>query len=273
MRLLTEDSVLVIPELLYVTHSVYEKDWSSIPHTHGFTEFILIDKGEGRLLMDNKEYSLKKGDFLIISPGLMHTETSSPDNCLGYYVLGVSNVRLDQIGGEVINTGLEFDVLYPIVEAIYKEALLKENGYLLMIESLLLKLIAILIRKNRKLLILKQTEKIPTHALRAKSYIDSHYGEDINLDDLAKKVNLSKFHLSREFKKETGLSPMAYLAQIRIKEAKALLSDTDYSVLSVSISSGFSSPSYFSQSFRHLTGMSPQEFRTFSKTKDRVKGL
>lgn len=63
------------------------------------------------------------------------------------------------------------------------------------------------------------------------------------------------------FSREYGVSPINYLISRRIQESRYLLSDTDHSLSQISHMLGFSSPSYFSQSFRKLEGMSPMEYR------------
>ena len=63
------------------------------------------------------------------------------------------------------------------------------------------------------------------------------------------------------FNREMGCSPISYLIERRISESKRLLAATRIPVQQISRQLGFSSPSYFSQSFRRATGVSPAEFR------------
>ena len=95
-----------------------------------------------------------------------------------------------------------------------------------------------------------------------KAYIDSKYSEHITLDSLASIANMSKFHLVREFSKALGESPIEYLQNKRIDEAKVLLVSTGMSVSQISSSVGFSSSSYFSQRFKLTLGITPMEFRS-----------
>ncbi|NLZ69187.1 MAG: AraC family transcriptional regulator [Spirochaetales bacterium] len=269
--LLSGNNAITPPELLYVAHSIYEKDWTSVPHTHGFSELMYIEDGEGLFLANNIETKIQKGDCIVISPGCMHTERSSTSKRLGYYVLGIANLKLTEEECEIINSSRNSDRIYSIMRTIYKEMLIKDAGFDLMVESLLLELSVILMRGKSSMFLLQKTDNILNHSFKARSFIDEHYGEEITLEDIADHVSLSKFHLSREFKKDIGLSPMSYLAERRILEAKNLLVRTDYSIADIASSVGVSSSSYFSQSFRHLTGMTPQEFRSFSKIQERAK--
>ena len=67
------------------------------------------------------------------------------------------------------------------------------------------------------------------------------------------------------FSREFGISPINYLISRRIAESKHLLGETDHSLSQIAHMLGFSSPSYFSQSFRKLEGISPMEYRKQSK--------
>ena len=67
---------------------------------------------------------------------------------------------------------------------------------------------------------------------------------------------------------EYGISPINYMISCRIDEAKHLLKNGDYSLAVISHTLGFSSPSYFSQTFRKLTNMSPNEYRKTSRRRE-----
>ena len=72
---------------------------------------------------------------------------------------------------------------------------------------------------------------------------------------------MNKYYLVHSFSKEYGVSPINYLIGRRIEESRYLLADTNHSLSQISHMLGFSSPSYFSQSFRKLEGISPMEYR------------
>jgi AraC family transcriptional regulator len=65
----------------------------------------------------------------------------------------------------------------------------------------------------------------------------------------------------RAFQESTGSSPHRYVLALRIEAAKRRLSDTDDSLTSIALSSGFSHSQHFSAAFRQATGMRPSDFR------------
>ena len=74
-------------------------------------------------------------------------------------------------------------------------------------------------------------------------------------------VHISKYHLAHTFQEEFHISPISYLISRRIQESHFLLQETDHTISQIAQILGFSSLSYFSQSFRRLEGISPIEFR------------
>jgi YesN/AraC family two-component response regulator len=96
---------------------------------------------------------------------------------------------------------------------------------------------------------------------RARHYIFQHLSDDLSLKDIAKEINVHKGYLSSVFKKEVGEPVSQYINRLRIKEAKELLSITDYSLLEISSMLGYNSQSYFTRVFKQIDGIGPKEFR------------
>ena len=105
------------------------------------------------------------------------------------------------------------------------------------------------------------SRKSALECARVRQYIDEHFAQPITLDQLARYAGLNKYYLVHVFNREMGCSPISYLIERRISESKRLLAATRIPVQQISRQLGFSSPSYFSQSFRRATGFSPAEFR------------
>ena len=98
-----------------------------------------------------------------------------------------------------------------------------------------------------------------------KEYLDSHYTENITLDILSKESKMNKYYLVHSFTKHFGCSPISYLNDKRIEESKNLLETTNHSIAAIASMIGFSSQSYFSQSFKKNTFMTPNEYRRASR--------
>ena len=96
---------------------------------------------------------------------------------------------------------------------------------------------------------------------RVRDRIDRDYAQPLDVEALARGVNMSAGYLSREFKAAYGESPYAYLMTRRIERAMSLLRRGDMSVTDVCFAVGCSSLGTFSTRFNELVGMSPSAYR------------
>jgi AraC-like DNA-binding protein len=96
---------------------------------------------------------------------------------------------------------------------------------------------------------------------RVRDRIDREYAEPLDVEALARGVNMSAGHLSREFRRAYGEPPYAYLMTRRIERAMALLRRGDLSVTDVCWAVGCSSLGTFSTRFTELVGVPPSVYR------------
>lgn len=92
-------------------------------------------------------------------------------------------------------------------------------------------------------------------------YIRSNLAEDITLDDLAAKVNLSICYFAHRFKAQTGFSPMEYVIGARLDQAKILLARTSKPISEIACEVGYSSASSLTNIFTRKEGMPPGQYR------------
>ncbi|HSV40180.1 MAG TPA: helix-turn-helix transcriptional regulator [Nocardioidaceae bacterium] len=91
--------------------------------------------------------------------------------------------------------------------------------------------------------------------------MDREHAQPLDVEALARGVNMSAGHLSREFKRAYGESPYSYLMTRRIERAMALLQRGDLSVTDVCFEVGCSSLGTFSTRFTELVGVAPSVYR------------
>lgn len=94
-----------------------------------------------------------------------------------------------------------------------------------------------------------------------RDFIEQHLGENISRATLAKEVFLSEGYLSKIFLKETGISLPNYIAERRMEKAKEYLANSSIPVSRIATEVGYNNFSYFSKTFRELTGCTPNEYR------------
>jgi len=93
------------------------------------------------------------------------------------------------------------------------------------------------------------------------TYIETNYNNKITLNELTAYVNISPFHFSRIFKKETGYSPYEYVIKTRINKAKEMLKNTKMSIKEIAFNVGYEYESSFIDIFHKLVNYTPNEFR------------
>lgn len=100
---------------------------------------------------------------------------------------------------------------------------------------------------------------------RVRDRMDREYAQPLDVEALARGVNMSAGHLSRRFKAAYGESPYSYLMTRRIERAMALLRRGDLSVTDVCFAVGCQSLGTFSTRFSELVGMSPSDYKVRSR--------
>ncbi|MGC5773397.1 AraC family transcriptional regulator [Paenibacillus pabuli] len=114
---------------------------------------------------------------------------------------------------------------------------------------------------------------LPDPVQQTLRYIQKHYREQVTLDVLAEQFNYSSRHLSMQFKRKTGYSPIDYLIQTRLNEARNLLVRSDATLREIAAEVGYSDVYYFSRIFKKHVGISPtlyqQRVRDESQAEDR----
>jgi signal transduction histidine kinase/DNA-binding LacI/PurR family transcriptional regulator/AraC-like DNA-binding protein len=96
---------------------------------------------------------------------------------------------------------------------------------------------------------------------QAMAYIHEHYAEPISREELAARFCLNERYLTRCFRQESGVTPIAYLNRYRIRQARVLLESGETSVTEVALATGFSDSSYFGRVFQKEMGLSPAAYR------------
>lgn len=259
-------------ELLYIDHAVKSQEWQSFSHTHPFTEIFYVTKGEGELVINDKDvFRIKEDDLIIINPYVLHTERKLNESDFEYIVFGVKNVIVEESDHKV---GYFIDNFseYKHEVLLYLRVILEENktpdSFSKMVnQSLLQVLIMNIIRRNKMNLTVNSVKEHQNKdAIFLKKYIEDNSHKDITLDHLAEITFLDKYYLSHLFKNNFGVAPIEYLTDIRIQKAKKLLSTTDFTISQVSSMLGFANPAYFSQFFKKREEVSPSQYRKINKT-------
>ena len=92
-------------------------------------------------------------------------------------------------------------------------------------------------------------------------HVAANLAEELRLEDIARAVHVSPWHLSRTFKRLAGKSIADSVREQRLGKAAELLAQSGLSVTEIAGAVGFDNAGYFATCFKQATGMSPSEFR------------
>lgn len=118
-----------------------------------------------------------------------------------------------------------------------------------------------MIRRFAKAILQYRKGAHSTLIFNALYYFDRHYNENISIEDTAMRLGVSTSTLINYFKKETGMTPSAYLLDLRIRKARRLLRSTQYSIQQIAESVGIFDANYFVKCFRKINHMTPSAYR------------
>lgn len=96
---------------------------------------------------------------------------------------------------------------------------------------------------------------------QATTYIKENYGKDINMAIVSNHVSMNYTVFSIAFKKYTGENFVNYLRNIRLREAKRLLEETEQKIMQISIMVGYDNEKHFMKTFKSIVGVTPSEYR------------
>lgn len=261
-----------LPQLLYLCNTeTMQQNFPRALHKHDDRlEIVFIVKGRGSHLIGNVTYHTKAGDILIFNQGVIHDEMAELNSDMAVYCCGIKDLNIkgseknrlfDIASPAVISSGNKRQIIEQLLAVMFAQV--KENRnqsgescrYLL---SALLTIIVQLPRENIKSLTFRKL----TLAEQAKNYLDAHYVENLSLESVASRFNVSPFYLAHLFKRETGFSVIRYLIRRRIGEAQSLLINTRCSVTEIAGLVGYDNANYFSTLFSRMIGISPSLYRT-----------
>ena len=243
------------------------------PHIHKDFELCLLLDGSLFLQAQNETHSLETGDFFVVNPFQSHElKADSPallvslqvhPSFFSSYYPRIANLEFTSLILQRDGTDVR-KKLYDMMIELACLYLKKADKFELKCVGLLNLLFAgLLDTLPNRLLSDKEKNASQSKASRMRKithYIDEHYSEKLLLSDIARKEDLSLTYLSHFFKDYLGLPFQEYLAKIRCEKARQLLLLTDFPLLDICMSCGFSDSKYFNSGFRRQYGCSPKEY-------------
>ena len=253
------------PKFVYSGHSVKSAGYLDIEHRHELCEILFVIRGQGRVLVNRKAYSVREGDIIVYNAGTSHVEYAEPKAPFETFFCAADGFRLGELPPQhllpedacpVRPTGPECEFLRELFSRLIRETEAKDLYHKEIAEDLLKIIFHLVLR-------ISQPDWRDVNVLfsEVKRFLDAHAEETLSLDALAARFYVSKSYLSHIFREIAGISPMRYFALRKLERARELLSDSDHSVAEISERCGFNDPCYFIRAFKRAFGMTPAACR------------
>ena len=231
-------------------------------------ECLYIVRGEGVFETEaTGQVTIGAGNLVLLLPDQWHRYTPDPETGWDEYWVsfdGDMPRRLVEQGllspkQAVYDAGLDESILRcykDLIDVVVTE----RTGY----RHVAAMLTAQLIARARTA---TQVEDDPAQKMLREAifYIEQNVDQPINVEQLAKTMNVGYSSFRHEFKRQVGLSPKQYHLQLRINKAKSLLTNTQLTVTEVADALNFKTPYYFMKLFKKRVAMSPTQWRRYSR--------
>lgn len=242
-------------------------------HYHEFYKLIFFISGKGGYFVEGKRYSLAPGDIILIGKHCVHRPEFEIGSVCERLVLYLSPEFLERESSSFCCLtdcfSKEYDhvlrpkettrrKLFSLVSEIEDE--LSDNRYGCEISStgMLLKLLIEIARSILHKDVQKPAPMLPKSKRMQDlvHYLDEHFTEELNIDTLAERFYISRYHMMRRFREETGTSIHAYISDRRLLLARDLIQQGSPTT-EVCFHCGFGSYSSFSRAYIKFFGTTP----------------
>jgi AraC family transcriptional regulator len=197
---------------------------------------------------------------------LLTLESASVEGLLGE--LGID--RGADCLWELAQGGFANPLIYHAVGNFMREA--SQDSPRLLLDSFCTLIVSELARQRPSRQPRSTARKLPYATLaRVISYVQEHLASDLSLDELAGVAGLSRYHFLRCFKASTGASPLHYVTDLRLAQAKRLLAGSKLPMGEIAAACGFGGADQLARAFRRTEGVSPRSHRAASGGRARVE--
>jgi len=232
-------------------------------------QLIYVTRGEGRFLSASLPHPLpvRQGSLFLLFPGEWHSYRPAEETGWKEYWIGFKGPQMDSWmkGGffakdrPIWNVGLHSDIVALYQDAI-DTALSQQSGFQQRLSGVVAHLVSLAWFYGRN----EALSEVAGQMNRALILIAEQF-RTVTPEDLSRQLCMGYSNFRRIFKEYTGQSPAQYIRQVRLSRVKEALTNTSRPIRELAFEMGFENEDYFFTSFRRLTGMTPREYRAFTR--------
>ena len=242
-------------------------------HYHDFCKLVLLVSGQGEYTVEDRHYTLRAGDILLIGNGQIHRPEFATGLEYERYIFYISPEFLKKQSSEDCNLETLFDgtfghvlrleerryqKVFALAEQLENEIKKDSFGKSILANSLLLQLLVRIGRyRDKGRLHREEPQQVSDERIkRMLVFMENHLSEELSVESLSEQFYFSRYHLMRLFKKETGQSVYDYLTERRLFFARELMR-RGVSATESCFQSGFGSYSSFTRAYGKRFGTTP----------------
>lgn len=234
-------------------------------HYHNLFEIYYMKDGFCNYFIDNKVYEIKSGDIVLIPDGVIHKTNYGPEphtrlliNFSANYIPTSVTSHIPKLVYLYRNEAAlpEIDEIFRKIEMEYNspDEFTKES-----VRGLVYSLFFVMARNNNRFTNKSSGSMLVEECVK---HIKKNFMHPLSLSSIAKLYSVSPEHLSRMFKKETGIGFNEFITLVRLQKAEAMLKNENGKTISeIAYACGFNDSNYFSDKFKKAYGTVPSEVK------------
>lgn len=242
-------------------------------HYHEFYKLLFLLSGSGGYVVEGKRYSLAPGDLVLIGTHCVHRPEFTPEAPCERIILYISPEFLERESVSACDLtdcfSKEYDhvlrpnekirqTLFSILKSMEQELASNHYGKEILSTGMLLRLLVEIARSIHQKEVQKPEPMLPKSKRMQDivQYLDAHLTEELSVEILSEKFFISRYHLMRRFREETGTTIHAYISDRRLMLARDLITQGMAST-DACFRCGFGSYSSFSRAYGKFFGTTP----------------
>ena len=243
-------------------------------HWHRSIEIFAVCSGELEFYVDDRQWHLAPGNFMIVNSNEVHSIDSPLTNETIVLQIPLKLFEGYFTGEQFIwfshEPGRRDERFMELIRELYEVYSRKACGYDMQMKSIFYQIMYLLVKDYRlievdEVFVRKNKNLNKLSAIT--SYMKENYTGDLTLEEVAKVFDYSPNYLSRMFQKYAGITFKSYVQSIRLDYAVKDLDDGRYSITEVALKNGFSGSKALARAFRKKYGMLPSDYRENKRVK------
>ena len=239
--------------------------WANSTHrysvaAHAEIEIAYVDSGTVGYDIGSRSLDIEAGSMLRLAAGVEHRTRVEPGTQA--ISLWIDPKRVSAVAGATrtsdTNPVLHLGQAGPVeglLRTLLSETRTGGKGLAFLADALVEATLTVILRREERPK--KASTQVDDRLVRAQQYVQDNYTSDISVDDLARAAGVSRFHFSRLFRAQLGMSPYRFVLETRISRAAELLGTGGISVTEAAFAVGFADLGRFGRAFRRKYGVSP----------------